>query len=323
MLEVLPIIAPLFVLLGVGLFAGFSRKFQQAQPGINAFVFYFALPAYLFMAIAEAPMADGVPLEFVLITLGVTTAIAFASGLIARLLRRRSSSHIELGPFGLASTYGNVGYLGVPLTISVLGPDAALAAALGQMLHNILFMAGYPLLKSLSGIDRGSLSVHTLGSLMWSVLKRSLLLNPVVLSAVLGAIAANLPISIPDTIASSSTVLGQAAVPAAMFSVGLAMKPAFDGMRAGSVSIPAVLVASAIKLIALPLATLLAFQLLAPNLAPLWVACAVIMAGMPVSSTANILSFEHDGEVELVGAVTLLTSLTSVLTLPLIIMWVM
>lgn len=323
MLEVMPIIAPLFILLGLGIFAGYFRRFREAQPGINAFVFYFALPAYLFMAIADTPISEGVPPSFVLVSLGITTAVAALVAFAAHLSQRRSRSRVPLGPLALAATYGNVGYLGVPVTISVLGTEAALAAALGQMLHNILFMAGYPLIKSLTGTEKVGFSAKAIGTLLWRVLQRSLLLNPVVLSAVLGAIVGSLQIPVPQIIATSATVLGQAAVPAAMFSVGLAMKPAFDGMRAGSVPLPAVLAASAVKLIVLPLATLVAIQVFGKNLEPDWVACAVILASMPVSSTASILSFEYDGDAELVGATTLLTSLASVLTIPLMMMLVL
>lgn len=50
-------------------------------------------------------------------------------------------------PLSLASTYGNVGYFGIPMTIALLGNDAAVPAVLVHLLHNFVFLVGYPLLR--------------------------------------------------------------------------------------------------------------------------------------------------------------------------------
>lgn len=323
MLEVIPIIAPLFVLLGVGMIAGFSQRFRSAQAGLNAFVFTFSLPAFLFTALAKAPISDGVPLPFVAVSFvlpGAVAAAVYGACLLRRRSSRREGGAVAPGPLAVAATYGNVGYLGVPIAMSVIGPSAALAAALGQLLHNVLFMVGYPLLKSIGGSSSdgsGSGSaIARLGELLWRVLKRSVLLNPVVLGVAAGVIAAALPVEIPEVLDASITMLGQAAVPTAMFAVGLSIKPAFEGMRSGSVPLGAVLLASAVKLVVLPLATIAALALFGGDLAPAWVAAAVIMAAMPVSSTASIIVFEYDGDTRLTSATTLLTSIAAIITVP-------
>ncbi|GAB2549750.1 AEC family transporter [Leucobacter ruminantium] len=323
MLEVIPTIAPLFVLLGVGMAAGFSQRFRSAQAGLNAFVFTFSLPAFLFTALSKAPIAEGIPLPFVVVSFALPGAVAlvvYAAALIRRRSSRGDSGPILAGPLAVAATYGNVGYLGVPIAMSIVGPGAALAAALGQLLHNVLFMVGYPLLKSIgSGAPAAGSALSRLLSVLWTVLKRSVLLNPVVLGVVAGVLAGALPVEIPEVIDASITMLGQAAVPAAMFAVGLSIKPAFEGMRSGSVPLGAVLLASAVKLLALPLLTILALLPLGGSLAPEWVATAVIMAAVPVSSTASIIVFEYDGDTRLTSATTLLTSVAAIVTVPLMI----
>lgn len=319
MLHVLSIIAPMFILLGVGMAAGFSRRFRDAQAGINSFVFYFSLPAFLFVAVANAPISDGVPIAFIAISLGVTTlifAVMYAAAVVMARLRPRQGVAVSPGPFAVASTYGNVGYLGVPIVLSILGPEAALGAALGQLLHNVLFMVGYPLMKVL-GRERGG--DGGVARLIWRVAKRSILLNPVVISVGAGVIVGLCRIPIPAVINGSIEMLGQAAIPAAMFAVGLTIKPAFEGMRSKTVPVAAVSAASIAKLVALPLATLAAVLLVGDNLSPEWGAAAVIMAAMPVSSTANIVVFEYDGDSRLVGATTLVTSIIAVATIPLVI----
>lgn len=324
MFDVLAIIAPLFVLLGVGIVAGFSERFQSAQAGLNAFVFYFSLPAFIFVAVANAPMSDGVPLAFVWLSLGATAAVfvfVYLAVVIQRKFSRRSVHAVVAGPLAIAATYGNVGYLGVPIVMSVYGPNAALAAALGQLLHNILFMVGYPLLKSVGRRRTASSEgrLKALGGMLWQVSKRSMLLNPVVLSVVAGVIVSLLKLRVPAVIMESVEMFGNAAVPVAMFAVGLTVKHAFKGMLSGGVSIPAVLFASVVKLLVLPLATLGIGLLFAGELAPLWMAAAVVMGAMPVSSTASIVVFEYDGDTRVVAAVTLVTSVVAMITIPLII----
>ncbi len=324
MFDVLEIIAPLFVLLGVGIVAGFSERFRSAQAGLNAFVFYFSLPAFIFVAVANAPMSDGVPLAFVWLSLGATAAVfavVYLGVILQRKFSRRSVHSIVAGPLAIAATYGNVGYLGVPIVMSVYGPNAALAAALGQLLHNILFMVGYPLLKSVGRRRTGSSDgwLKALGGMLWRVSKRSILLNPIVLSVVAGVLVSLLDLRVPAVVMVSVEMFGNAAVPVAMFAVGLSVKYAFKGMHSGGVSVPAVLFASAVKLLALPLATLGLGLLIADELAPLWMAAAVVMAAMPVSSTASIVVFEYDGDTRVVAAVTLVTSVVAMLTIPLII----
>ena len=324
MLATLSTIAPLFILLGVGMVAGFSRRFHRAGEGLNAFVFYFSLPAFLFTAAANAPISDGVPLPFVWIPLGVTSALFSLVFLLAGMRRRYSSGRgigAAPGPLGVAATYGNVGYLGIPIAMSVLGPGVALGAALGQLLQNVLFMVGYPLVKSLGAGPpaEGGGRARGLRRMLWRVAKRSVLLNPVTLSAIAGVSVSMLRIELPEALSASLEMLGAAAVPTAMFAVGLTIKPAFAGIRSGGISLTAVLLASAVKLVVLPLVTLGVALGLGGGLAPQWIAVAVIMAAMPVSSTASIIVFEYDGDARLVAATTLVTSILAVLTIPVVI----
>lgn len=321
MLHVLGIIAPMFILLGVGMAAGFSERFRSAQAGLNAFVFYFSLPAFIFVAVANAPLNDGVPLAFIAISLGVTALVfvaAYVGAGVANRLRREPAENMVPGAFAIASTYGNVGYLGVPIVLSVLGPEAALGAALGQLLHNVLFMVGYPLLKTFGAQSRGR-NGGSVMIMLWNVAKKSIVFNPIVISVVAGVIVGVAEVRLPTVISASIEMLGQAAVPTAMFAVGLTIKPAWEGIRSRSVSPFGVATATVLKLAVLPLATLAAVLIVGDALSPMWGAAAVIMAAMPISSTANIVVFEYDGDSRLVGASTLVTSVLAVISIPLII----
>lgn len=106
------------------------------------------MPAFLFSAVAFAPGAQGVPVAFVLIAFGVTAAVTCVTWGIARI-GFRGYPHVA-APLTLAAGYGNVGYLGVPIALSVLGEQAGLVAAVGQLIHNLMFMLGYPAIRAMS-----------------------------------------------------------------------------------------------------------------------------------------------------------------------------
>lgn len=333
MLETLAAIAPLFILLGVGMLAGLSRRFRATEAGLNAFVFYFSLPAFLFIATLTAPLSEGVPWPFVVVTVGVTSVMFFLMYVPASLRNRTASTTrpagggaaakvpVSPGPFGVASTFGNVAYLGIPIAISVVGPSVALGAALGQLFHNVLFLVGYPILKIVED-RRGFAPDGTRAgylSLLWNVAKRSVLLNPVTLSVAAGLLLNVANVAPPAPVETAVQLLGNAAVPTAMFAVGLSIKHTFAGIRSRGVPLGAVFAASTVKLAILPLATLGAALAFGSQLASHWIAAAVIMAAMPVSSAGNILVFEYDGDTRLIAAATLVTSTAAILTIPAII----
>lgn len=130
MLEALEAIGPLFAVLAVGGLASFLPQMREAESSLTAFVLYFALPAFLFTAVATAPVNDGVPWTFIAIAFGATSVVSVLTWTIGRLSGSKSRTLAE--PLALSASYGNVGYLGVPIALSILGPEAGLAAAMGS-----------------------------------------------------------------------------------------------------------------------------------------------------------------------------------------------
>ncbi len=316
MADTLVVIGPLFLVLLVGFGAGYVERFRHAEPALNGFVFYFALPAFLFEAVASAPIGDGVPPAFfgiaVVVTL-VTWALAYGG---ARLLAPGCSA--EAAPLSLGAAYGNVGYFGVPIVVSVLGPDAALAAAFGQLVHNLLFMVGYPLIRSVAA--RSDDPRERLTATLWRVSTRALLLNPVALGVAAGVGAGYGNIELPAVVGDSVGLLGQAAIPAALFAVGLTLRPALAGIRSGGVPVGGVLGASAVKVVVSPLLTWGAAWLLRGEPLDVWSATLVLMSAMPTSATAFILSQEYDGDGRLVAATIVATSAAAVVSIPAIVL---
>ncbi len=128
MLAVLEVTAPVFALI----FAGFLAPRLKLLPesgvaGINAFVFYFALPAMLFKVVTQQPLASFNSPRFVL-AYSLTGLIVFGYMLlISRPVHGLKQSVV----FGLNSAHGNVGYLGVALVTELAYHGGAAGKGLG------------------------------------------------------------------------------------------------------------------------------------------------------------------------------------------------
>lgn len=327
MLVMLGVIAPMFFVIVIGYLAGFTRRFSGHEPSIqgvlNSFLFYFALPSFLYTAVVEAPPTAGFPGVSVLIAGFIPVALAVAVFYACRLLGQKSWA--GAGPVSLSATFGNVGYFGIPITISVLGPEAGLAAGILHMVHNLIFMSGYPVVRTAvnsaqadDGAARPGGFAHLWRTRLWPIVRRAILLNPVVLAMTVALVVVFTPLQMPDLVEESLGLLGQIAVPLALFCVGLAMHPAIAGLRSGGVPKRAVGLGTAVKILALPALTYLAVLPLAGQLGPIWGGTLILMAAMPSSTTVFVFTREYDGDARMAASILVATTVASLVTLPLI-----
>src|SRR5699024_6263642 len=185
-----------------GFAAGFVRRFREASPYLNGFVFYFALPTFLFSAMTQAPAVDSVPWAMPLIVLTVTPLLSVALYYLCWGIG--GPTREGAAPTSLTGTFGNVGYFGIPISIGVLGPEAGLAAGLVHVAHNIFYMNGYPLVRTLVDTRRGPSGAGSFGRLwqfrIWPVLRRGVLMNPMFSAIALALVVAFTEVSLPNLI---------------------------------------------------------------------------------------------------------------------------
>jgi malonate transporter len=293
-------VLPLLAVMGIGFAAAGVPRIAAAEPGLNVFVLWFALPAFLFSAVADAPAGQSPPPWFLPVTVGAPVVIFVCVWL---LLRERAAA--------LSAAYGNVGYLGVPVAMSLLGPEAGLAVGVGQLAHNLVFMVGYPLLAACMR-ERAGAFVPVVGA----VLTRAVLLNPVALAVVAGLVLGASPLRLPAVLSAVVDLLATAAVPAALFAVGIALRPAVRSLRSGAVPVLPVCVAAAVKVLVLPAAVLGLLLMVGADMGGQWACTALLLAAMPTSATAYLLAAEHDDAGEEGAAVVFLSSVTALVTIP-------
>jgi hypothetical protein len=244
---VLDAVLPVFGLVGCGYLAGRLGLVTQASSlALNQFVYAFALPAMLFIAVyrgsLEEILSGGFLLAVILATLG--------TALVGFLLSRWSQATLAESTLrALNASFANTGYLGIPLVTVAYGERAALPAALATVATNIVsFALAIVLLELFVEPRRGGVHRALAG------VARSPLIWPIALA--LACVYLNIKLPLP--VERFATLLAAAAGPCALFAIGLFVSQL--SIRAG---VRASWQTTLLKLVLHPiLMALLAYQLL-------------------------------------------------------------
>ena len=195
----------------------------NAIGGLNAFVLYFALPSLVFRGIALRPVAEILDLPYV---------AAWADCRLGRIRSDRLSRQgpVFKSPFGVCLLQGqgaelsNIGYMGLPLMIALVGEKAAVPAILAMLTDMVLVQTPTMALLEIARNRHGH-PLATAGKVL-----RGFASNPLVLALAVAATVAGLAGSGPGTGRCLHRILGQAAGPCALFAIGakLAGQPVAD-----------------------------------------------------------------------------------------------
>jgi hypothetical protein len=271
---VLEAVFPVFGLVACGVLAGrFGLVHQSSSQALNQFVYAFALPAMLFIAVYRGSLEEILSGMFLLAVIGATLATALAGYAISRLLTHGSPAESTLR--ALNASFANTGYLGIPLVTVAYGERAALPAALATVATNIVsFALAIVCLELFVNPRRGAIRRALAGVV------RSPLIWPIALAIACVA----LEIKVPLPVERFASLLSAAAGPCALFAIGLFVSQL--SIRAG---IAAAWPSTALKLIVHPaLMALLAFYVLPID--PFWAKIGVVCASLPLGATAFVLA---------------------------------
>ena len=133
-------IAPLVLIILAGLAAGVTGILPSTfRTPLSDFCYYFGMPALLVRTIASAPPGSTAAHLIWISYLLPAAAIWILASLFAR--QDRSNSGSEAPAIAMASTYGNVIMLGIPLALAQFGPKAATTVAFIVLVHSpVLFL---------------------------------------------------------------------------------------------------------------------------------------------------------------------------------------
>lgn len=299
---VLGAVFPVFGLVACGYLAGRLRLVNHASSeALNQFVYYFALPALLFVAVYRGSLEEILSGWFMLGVVAATLGTAAAGFFLSHYFQGGSGAESTLR--ALNASFANTGYLGIPLVTVAYGERAALPAALATVATNIFsFALAIVLLERFANPGRPSVA-RALANVA-----RSPLIWPIALAVLLVA----LDVRVPLTAERFATLLAAAAGPCALFAIGLFVSQL--SIRAGArASWPS----TALKLALHPLLmAALAFWLLPID--PFWAKIAVVCASLPLGATAFVLSQRYRVLEEETSTGAVVSTVVSLLTVSLV-----
>ena len=228
----------------------------------------------------------------------VTTRLVSRGGLAAMSLQ------------GIASSWGNVGYMGVPLCLAAFGEPGLPPAMLTVIVTAVLSMVFGVMLIELE-VAAGHGPIRTFLRAAFNVAR-----NPLPLSIGFGILASWSGLVVPTPVEKWIDLMGAAAAPCALFAIGLFLsdKSIKSGLAEAGL-------ATLIKLLLQPL--------LAALILPFFIdirsvpgQVALLMAALPTAANAFVLAKQFDISVEQNTAAVLLSTAFSVITVSALLVWV-
>jgi malonate transporter len=220
---------------------------------------------------------------------------SFAGRFFFRLNLGESALH------GLNGAYPNTGYMGIPLAIAAYGEEAALPAIVATII-SVLSVAFAIAPIEISKREKSSF-LGVVGSVA-----RALARNPMIVAPCAGLAWAATGLELFVAVDTFTRLLGAAAGPCALFSIGLFLvdKPLTEGTRE-------IAVMTIAKLVVHPLLTALAVFFLFPA-DRLWAIVAVLSAALPIGSGPFVLAQANGVYVRRTSTVMLFTTVLSIVT---------
>lgn len=210
-----------------------------------------------------------------------------------------SKNHDDQGMIGFSLMFANVGFIGYPIVASIFGPKAVFYAALLNVPNTFfIFTAGVMLVK-------GEYSIRQFNP--------KVLLSPALIGAFIAALLVAFGVHTPEMIARPITMVGNITVPAALMIIGSSMArlPLREIIGSGKVY-----ATSFLRLVIVPLSVYFLFRLCGVN--TLINNINTVVIAMPVASFGTMFCMKYDRNPSLMTEATFITTLFSIITIPLI-----
>ena len=290
----------LFAIVVVGYVAGrLGYMGGEFDKRLSSLVINITCPALILSSAMTGELPDR---RLILPLLGISTltyiiltGVAF---LLPRFLTRKKDDE---GIVGFALMFGNVGFMGYPVVASIFGQQAVFYAAVLNVVNTFaVFTIGTILIV-------GDLSDGRR-------FQKKVLYSTPMLSAYLAMLIVALGIDgIPRVISQPLTMLGNITVPAALLIIGSSMSNLSVRTMLGNSTVYATTV---FRLLLIPAGFY--YLCMALGFDPYVVNINTIVIAMPVATYGTILCLKHNRDTTLITEVTLITTLVSMLTIPLL-----
>lgn len=242
--------------------------------------------------------------QFILPLLLISTLTYIVLTAVAFFLPRYLTKHSEdEGAIGFALMFGNVGFMGYPVVASIFGHEAVFYAAVLNVVNTFaVFTVGTVLITGKNEVEG-------------SRFEKKVLYSTPMLAAYLTMLIVALRIdNIPQYVSQPLTMLGNITVPAALLIIGSSMSQLSLRSLMGNGT---VYMTTTLRLAVLPLAV--HYLMTALGFSPFVVNINTVVIAMPVATYGTILCLKYEKDTTMITEVTFITTLLSMLTIPLLV----
>lgn len=294
----------LFVLMIIGFFCGRAGILDRVTTKkISWLVINVANVAMILQAGLDNQ--NGIPKEKLLlvgaIAIGMYAILMVLAVILPKLLFVEKK---DCGSYRTMLIFSNIGFMGIPLLAATVGGEAVLYTALFQFVFNILiYTYGIAAMRG-----KKEETEKETGGFKWKNL-----LNVGVISCVTALALYFGQVDLPNFVDTVLKNLANLTAPLSMLVIGQSftefkIRELFTDVR--------LLLFAAIKLLLLPVAGLLLLKLFVSD--PVILQVCLVMLSTPVASMTAMLAQQYDGNYELASRGVALTTILSVVTIPLV-----
>jgi len=302
MTDTFTIIAPVFIIMMLGYGLGKTKLFPEgASAVLISFVWYVAIPALMFRALAPKGLPSPDELIFVATYYGSLYFIYMLAMLFACGIFKLSKA--EQGTFALTTCFANGGFIGIPILEGAYGPEGVRLLLVLLSFHTLTLIPVTTFIVERAqrdGHDGPGLIVRTFASVRQ---------NPILVALVSGLIWSALSLPFPHWLDKVLELPANSAAPTGLFAAGLALS---NVRIAGNLSHS--LLSVALKLFLLPLVVFaVAHHLL--GLPAIWVGVSTLMASLPSGMVAYSFATQYGVGARRAATAVLISTGTSAVTL--------
>jgi len=315
-MNIFSVISPLILVALLGYLCTKSRWMNREQlNALSKFTFSISIPAFLFYQMAKADFSDQVnPQLFAAFYIPVLTCYLIAY-LISYFFYKRepinkddssaTKNSTACAVFALSASYSNNVIVGLPVLLAALGEQVLGIIFLIVTFHSAMLFALTSAIAARAKTKQDTKQFNYLNFI------KQTLNNPLIISILSGLLVNISGIAMPDFIQDSLALISKPAITLALFILGASL--AFYKVRQ---ELTFISIACFSKLILLPTLVLLTSQYIF-KLEPLVVSVLVILSACPTGVNAYLIAASHQQHQQTVAGTIVLSTIISIATIPL------
>lgn len=290
----------LFIYIFVGFIAAKTKVIDDdvAVKKLNKVLLYIGQPAMIISSVLDPSLnmeLSDVAKLFGLAMIMQILLLVFAYVFTPLYVRNKA----DRGLFKFMVAFGNVGFMGIPIMSALFGDSAVFMASI-SMVPFFLFVYSVGVIM-MKGRDKGE------------KINLRFLLNPALVSTFIAVILFAVKLPLPEVVMEASSGLAGILIPYSMVVIGAnlamsKMSELFVDWR--------MYVLSLVKLIISPVLMFFICRLFVTN--EVFLGILVVSAAMPVAALSSMLSTEYGTDVRIASRGVFITTLISLVTIPLI-----